>query len=98
MGVSSATAEGFIMVRNDGAGHVAADPEFKILFNDSEKFRFDNQGLGIGVTSPAANLDVSGSNVSGKSLQLRSGDINTGTDSAQIIFAYNGNSWNSAGS
>ena len=97
MAVSSTTAEGFIMVRNDGAGHVAADPEFKILFNDTEKFRFDNQGLGIGVTSPAANLDVSGSNVSGKSLQLRSGDINTGTDSAQIIFAYNGNSWNSNG-
>ena len=53
--------------------------------------------VGIGTTNPAVKLDVSGTNVNGKSLQLRSGDAATGTDSAQIIFSYNGNSYNSSG-
>jgi hypothetical protein len=53
--------------------------------------------VGIGVTSPVVKLDVMGSNVNGKSLQLRSGDISSGTDSSQIIFSYDGNPYNSGG-
>ena len=53
--------------------------------------------VGIGTDSPVAKLDVAGSSVDGKSLQLRSGDINSGTDSSQIIFSYDGNPYNSGG-
>ena len=53
--------------------------------------------VGIGITSPQANLDVNGSNTSSIGLQLRSGDSNTGTDSTQIVFAYHGASYNSNG-
>lgn len=44
--------------------------------------------MGIGVSTPTAKLDVSGSQVSGFSLLLRSGDTSGGTDSVQIGFAY----------
>ena len=53
--------------------------------------------VGIGVASPVAFLDVAGSSDSGKSLQLRSGDSSTHTDSSQIIFSFNGNPYNAAG-
>lgn len=45
--------------------------------------------LTIGNYTPSATLDVAGSNASGKSLLLRSGDLNTHSDSAQILFGYN---------
>jgi hypothetical protein len=53
--------------------------------------------VGIGTTDPTVTLDVAGSSSDGKSLQLRSGDIDSGTDSAQIIFSYANNSYNSGG-
>jgi hypothetical protein len=53
--------------------------------------------VGIGTASPVAKLDVAGSSTSGKSLQLRSGDVLSGTDSSQIIFSYDGNPYNAGG-
>jgi hypothetical protein len=53
--------------------------------------------VGIGVTNPTATLDVAGSAANGKSLQLRSGDVNNGTDAVQIIFSHSGNPYNSGG-
>jgi hypothetical protein len=53
--------------------------------------------IGIGTDSPVAKLDVAGSSASGKSLQLRSGDVFNGTDSSQIIFSYDGNPYNAGG-
>jgi len=53
--------------------------------------------VGIGMTNPQATLDVAGSSSSGKSLQLRSGDQGTSTDSSQIIFSYSNNPYNSSG-
>jgi hypothetical protein len=53
--------------------------------------------VGIGTDSPVAKLDVAGSSTSGKSLQLRSGDVLSGTDSSQIIFSYDGNPYNAGG-
>jgi hypothetical protein len=59
---------------------------------------FDASGnVGIGVVSPVAVLDVAGSGTNGKSLQLRSGDDFTGTDSSQIIFSYSNNPYNASG-
>jgi len=49
------------------------------------------------MTNPQATLDVAGSSSGGKSLQLRSGDITTDTDSSQIIFSFNNNPYNSSG-
>ncbi|MBD3282062.1 MAG: hypothetical protein GF387_00395, partial [Candidatus Portnoybacteria bacterium] len=86
------------------------DPEalFEIQDNDSETelfaitssslgdyFVVKNDGyVGIGATTPTAYLDVTGSNSSGKSLRLRSGDTSGGSaadiDSSQIILSYNG--------
>ena len=57
----------------------------------------ENGNVGIGTNSPVATLDVAGSDVSGKSLQLRSGDSSTGTDSSQIIFSYANNPYNFGG-
>ena len=56
-----------------------------------------NGNVGIGTTDPQVLLDVAGSDVSGNSLQLRSGDINIGTDSSQIIFSYANNPYNTGG-
>jgi hypothetical protein len=56
-----------------------------------------NGNVGIGTPSPAVKLDVAGSSNSGKSLQLRSGDSSSGTDSSQIIFSFNNNPYNSSG-
>jgi hypothetical protein len=53
--------------------------------------------VGIGVANPTATLDVAGSAANGKSLQLRSGDVNNGTDAVQIIFSHSGNPYNSGG-
>lgn len=60
IGLSSGTAEGFFMVRNDGSNHVSSAPEFKILLNDSEKLRLDDTGLGIGTNNPQHELHVMG--------------------------------------
>jgi hypothetical protein len=53
--------------------------------------------VGIGTSSPTAELDVDGSATDGKSLQLRSGDLGTGTDSSQIIFSFDGQPYNNYG-
>lgn len=65
--------------------------------SQQERMRITNTGnVGAGVT-PVVKLDVAGSATNGKSLQLRSGDGATGTDSNQIIFTYNNNPYNSGG-
>lgn len=47
--------------------------------------------VGIGITNPSsAYLDIVGTNTSTNSLQLRSGNVDTGTTSNQILFGYNG--------
>ena len=56
----------------------------------------EDGNVGIGMASPVAVLDVGGSSSSGKSLQLRSGDTGSGTDSTQIIFSYSGRAYNDA--
>ncbi len=70
IGISSGTAEGFLMVRNDEAGHVSSAPEFKILLNDSEKLRLDSTGLGIGTTNPGYKLEVNGTAKADKFVSL----------------------------
>jgi hypothetical protein len=63
----------------------------------TERMRITSNGnVGVGVT-PVVQLDVAGSATNGKSLQLRSGDGATGTDSNQIIFSYNNKPYNSGG-
>ena len=64
--------------------------------NGSDIYR-SSGNVGIGTTDPTVTLDVAGSATNGKSLQLRSGDIDSGTDSAQIIFSHSGNPYNSGG-
>ena len=85
----------------DGSGaanKLAIWSDSDTLTNDTN-LHWDTSGdcLGVGVSSPQAILDVAGTNSTGKSLQVRSGDTNSGTDSAQVIFAFNNNSWNSNG-
>jgi hypothetical protein len=52
---------------------------------------YNNSGtnVGIGLTSPSAYLDITGTNASTNSLQLRSGNISTSFVSNQILFGYN---------
>lgn len=80
----------------------------KFYFKDSdgtEVANIDSDGdsyfagnMGIGIAEPAAYLDVIGNaTTSGKSLQLRSGDGFNQTDSSQIIFSYDGRSYESSG-
>jgi hypothetical protein len=52
---------------------------------------------GIGLTDPQVQLDVAGTRTGGKSLQLRSGDSAGGVDATQIIFSYDGKSYNNQG-
>ena len=58
---------------------------------------FDGSKLGVGISSPQANLDVSGSNINSISLQLRSGDANNQNDSSQIVLSYAGSPYNNLG-
>ena len=46
--------------------------------------------VGVGIDGPSANLDVTGSSLNSDSLRLRSGDVNTGTDSNQILLSFSG--------
>lgn len=52
---------------------------------------YNNTGsfVGIGLTSPAANLDVTGNNGGSNSLQLRSGNTSASSASNQLVLAYN---------
>ncbi len=63
---------------------------------DSEGIYADVTGnIGIGLSTPEAFLDITGSNTANgptTSLMLRSGNGSTTTDSEQIIFGYNGTS------
>jgi len=64
----------------------------------SEKMVIDQDGnVGIGVASPQAKLDIAGSHTNSVGLQLRSGDVASGTDSTQIVLAYGGGSYNDNG-
>lgn len=52
-----------------------------------------NNKVGIGTSSPGANLDINGGNADGSiSLALRSGDSVDSTDAVQIAMAFNGTS------
>ena len=86
-------------------GHTGTSEDF-IGYRDNTFFFKDSQdgvdssdpnvvvggSVGIGITSPTANLDVSGvSDTPGQiSLQLRSGNTNANFDSNQISFGYSG--------
>jgi hypothetical protein len=48
-----------------------------------------NGNVGIGMTTPLAYLDITGTNNRTNSLQLRSGNDNSGTSSNQILFGWN---------
>jgi hypothetical protein len=52
---------------------------------------YNNVGtlVGVGITSPAANLDVAGNFSGSNALLLRSGNTGTGTVSNQILFGFN---------
>ena len=91
-GVTGSTGTGDVVLSIAPAfsGDVAFD-------TDTLKIDSTNNRVGIGTTSPTVTLDVAGSATNGKSLQLRSGDIDSGTDSAQIIFSHSGNPYNSGG-
>jgi len=80
----------------DVVGDVAISSNLAV---DTNTLFVDSVGnkVGIGMTNPQATLDVAGSHSSGKSLQLRSGDQGTSTDSSQIIFSYGNNPYNSSG-
>ena len=80
----------------DTIGDVAISSNLAV---DTNTLFVDSVGnkVGIGMTNPQATLDVAGSSSSGKSLQLRSGDQGTSTDSSQIIFSYSNNPYNSSG-
>ena len=54
-------------------------------------------GVGIGLTSPQANLDITGTSTNDRGLQIRCGDVSNQSDSVQIILSYAGNSYNSSG-
>ena len=76
MGVTSATAEGFISVDNDRAGHVATDPSLKFLVGGGEKVRIlDSGNVGIGTTSPSSLLEIDGGS-SSPFIQLTSPNTN----------------------
>lgn len=49
-----------------------------------------NGNVGIGISVPTAFLDIKGTSAGTNSLQIRSGNISTGTVSNQILFGYNG--------
>lgn len=53
--------------------------------------------VGIGTTNPVVNLDVTGDSSGDHSLQLRSGNVNTGTSSSQLVLSFNGNSYDNNG-
>jgi hypothetical protein len=53
--------------------------------------------VGIGVTNPQVILDVAGGSTNSNSLQLRSGDQGSQSDSSQIIFSYSNSPYNSSG-
>lgn len=55
---------------------------------------YNNAGslVGIGVSAPGANLDVTGTNAGTHSLQLRSGNTSAGSTSNQVLFSYNNTS------
>jgi hypothetical protein len=60
-------------------------------------YRNSAGNVGIGLSTPKVTLDVAGTSASGRSLQVRSGEAGTGTDSAQIIMSYNGASYDNVG-
>lgn len=76
---------------NNGTSTV---PIFLARDNGTEVMRIaDGGNVGIGgITSPAAYLDITGTNAGTNSLQLRSGNTGNGTTSNQLLFSFNGTS------
>jgi len=68
----------------------ATDSEGLWLVDDGNNGIFveDGGNVGIGITSPSAILDITGTSASGKSLRLRSGDIAEESDANQIILSF----------
>jgi hypothetical protein len=95
-GVNSVQIHKGLTINEDGGAYdtrIEGDTDTHLFFADASEDR-----VGIGVSSPVAKLDVTGSSSGGSySLQLRSGDSSTSTDAAQIIFSYAGSPYNSSG-
>ncbi|MEP7238513.1 MAG: hypothetical protein ABI685_11630 [Ferruginibacter sp.] len=86
-----------IDVYSDGTVSAGKVPG-RIQFNTTDTFGTyagrlflkNNGWLGVGVGTPAARLDVTGSNAGTNSVLLRSGNTSVGTASNQLTFGYNG--------
>ena len=66
-------------LRHNGTNWIANS----LLYNDGTN-------VGIGTTAPGAKLDITGTNAGTTSLQLRSGNAQSGTVSNQITFGFDG--------
>jgi hypothetical protein len=87
MGISSGTAEGFLIAGNTGSSHVSSAPSLKFMLDTDggslvEEMRLTSTGLGIGTTSPNTTLSVVGSSANGIEL----GQTTSATTDSQRLF------------
>lgn len=90
--IKATTASSGYLIMDSNGGELRLNS----YVTDNVILAYGGGSVGAGVT-PVVQLDVAGSATNGKSLQVRSGDGATGTDSNQIIFSYNNKPYNSGG-